>query len=861
MRTPVFVALEGPEFAGIQTNPNYPRVISEVLATTRPMVRLTLGNRESLMFAVPATADMRALMTARRVIKLTPPGEYASEWLVSRVVEIVAPGNSPALAVECDPIWAIMGDVGIIEQVFEGGQSFANLGGINGTAANYLATYVIPALQRRNVSWIELGQVDPTLQFDLSWDSQTPLQVLNTVTSITGAEWELERDEAYSRYLINVVDRIGSSAPVVRVREGLNVLQVDAQRTREKLYTAIRPQGDLETGGEERANIGFASWRVKSKTSDTLQLEAHGGGIGPVLEDGQHVGLYLEALGGDLREIVSTTAPDLIELESGGGADFDVGDDAMIVADDDGTLITELTSPSGIAAFGYVQGVIQRKALGYRNWVRNPFMTNGIGSAITGVRCRISATGSNSFAVEGLPAGTTWAPGDFIASNGRLWTVANSGTASGSFTGTVDVVESNTGSTSVAGISVLGKNRLSSLPDLYDESNGSLMLPFTGNGGLVITGQLDGAQNFNALNPARQTLVIDNMPANTLISAGSSINIPTADAQGLIVEDVTTNSSGAATAKVWGINGNLSNNATFTIYSPPAPIGYTGYIQVRLISKATSTEGTLSQTFRLREIPGFTKARATIEFGGVGPTAWPGPKAELYFDGNLEDSAFAVDELSGSGTRARKGTVRLDFDVDDDEDADIVVYFGAGTTGAMRNTTYCSGVQVTLCDDENVPIVEGSAATPLFQAGQLALAASRQWPTTYSATVEELASAWDLPSDSPAFNLGAYIHLVASSAGIDALLRVTEVNFDPFDPKVKTVILDTDPDRITQITAKQRTRPIFVNVDVQVDDDGRARETVLASDAPPVIVSGVNRFVVPGGTTSANDELTVEILP
>jgi hypothetical protein len=860
MRTPVFVALEGPEFAGIQTNTNYPRVISEVLATTRPMVRLTLGNRESLMFAVPATADMRALMTARRVIKLTPPGEYASEWLVSRVVEILAPGNAPALAVECDPIWAIMGDVGIIEQVFEGGQSFANLGGINGTAANYLATYVIPALQRRNVSWIELGQVDPTLQFDLSWDSQTPLQVLNTVTSITGAEWELERDEAYSRYLINVVDRIGSSAPVVRVREGLDVLQVDTQRTREKLYTAIRPQGDLETGGEERANIGLATWRVANVASDVVTLEAHGGGIGPVLEDGQHVGLYLEADDATWWEIVDSTAPDLLELESGGGASFAVGDDVMITADDQGTLLTELQSPSGIAAFGYVQGTVPRGEKGYRNWVRNPFVVNFDGTDIVPQRVRLRQQSGTQYQIVAAPSGFTWGTSDRILADNAIHNVTNSGSYPADMF--IDVSGATQSFGGIGRDCVIFKNAVNRKPAQFDDVTIAAYLRTVGTNEGVAAGEANGAQDFSISATLRQVLNIDGLPAGLIVPVGTVIARVTflgREALGVVGIAAVVNSSGQVSLQMLRFPAfPIADNEPLFVYLPPLLNNSVACASLTSSSQPGSFRPRLDPIFGFRVVPGINRLVVTATFASISQNSWAspnGPYIEVFVDSVLEGTSYAVDERGGTGLRYLSGKAQVVIEEIGNDDVEVRIRFPSNAV-----CTWLTGVQVALTREENPAIVEGSQATRLFQAGQLALAASRNWPATYTATVEELASAWDLPTDSPAFQLGAYIHLTSPNAGIDEILRVTEIQFDPLDPKVKTLVLDTDPERITQLTSKQRGRAIFVDVDIQVDNDGRGRETVLVSESPPVVVSGVNRFVVPSGVQPLTDVLDVEIL-
>jgi hypothetical protein len=157
----VLTALERPRWAVAGTDARYPRNLSELVESTPPVIRRRLDGRCQLIFAVPATQEMRTLLTARRVVLAAPPGEPQSEWIISRTAEIAGPEGRASLAVECDSIRVIMGDVGVIERTTAGGNVVANLGGVNGRPVNYLATYVIPELAKKGVGWIELGRLIP----------------------------------------------------------------------------------------------------------------------------------------------------------------------------------------------------------------------------------------------------------------------------------------------------------------------------------------------------------------------------------------------------------------------------------------------------------------------------------------------------------------------------------------------------------------------------------------------------------------------------------------------------------------------------------------------------------------------------
>jgi hypothetical protein len=159
------------------------------------------------------------------------------------------------------------------------------------------------------------------------------------------------------------------------------------------------------------------------------------------------------------------------------------------------------------------------------------------------------------------------------------------------------------------------------------------------------------------------------------------------------------------------------------------------------------------------------------------------------------------------------------------------------------------------------PLVEGSAATRLFQEGQIALLASRQWPATYTVRLSEIVSEWGLDPLSPSLGLGNFIRLRSPSTGVDAILRIVAIEFDPTDPSEKIFTLDSDPERISTLTSKARPRAVFVDVDITVDEDGRARETVLVSESPPVAAPGSERFVVPEGSTAPTGDIVLEVTP
>ena len=301
----------------------------------------------------------------------------------------------------------------------------SNLRGINLSAQNYLTTFVLPYLQRRGVDWVGLGEVSLDRQYDLSWEGIETRDLLDAIAEFGEGEWRLLPVEG--GYLIEMVQQVGADAEEVWLSEGVDLSDMRRGRPTEPVCTVVRPMGRPSPGVEpSRATIETASWRVAAIDGDEVQLVAHRGGRGPILEDDQFAAAipgvapygYGLMWGDAVSPITDTAAPDLVTVEDASG--LSVGEDVMFVRLDesDGPLaLTEIPSPSGIGVSGVIVRQMDTERGGSRNWLGNPLLRNGVGPAVAVGRWA-SGTGS-SISVTDLPADTVFPAGSQIMVTGN----------------------------------------------------------------------------------------------------------------------------------------------------------------------------------------------------------------------------------------------------------------------------------------------------------------------------------------------------------------------------------------------------------------------------------------------------------
>ena len=834
----------GPEFGG-------GTLVAGINEVTDVRITERLDGLSELVIEAPDTAEWLEGLKARQVIRVSPPGLPVTEWMVAGRGRERAAGSGAATQVTADDLWALLADVGVLDVQEAGGPSRANLGGVNINARNYLNTFLVPFLVRHGIGWIKVGLVESLGQFTRTFDAVSALGLVHGLTEETGLERVLRRDEVGEQYLIDLVDRVGSGFADVWATEGRTILQLVEERTREELYTVIRPRGTLPNGGVELADIGWNAWRVDDVTAAVLTLAPHQGGLGPILEDGQLVGRYIAGQLNTLTEIIATTAPDLVEVASAAG--IAEGHDVSIVADASGSLLTEVPSPSGITEFGRVQGVVATGMAGHRNWVRNPFFARQLAPEVVIGRAD-GAQSSATLNFKSMAVGKVIAVDDVMNTANASVRVTAGGTVDGSGNVTVTVHTSRALDDDERVGFVLGPQALENWAALNEATyRGTPSLdPVT------MTAQIVGGVPLNTYAGAME---VNGLTEGDVIPSGAFIR-EGATYRGAVGVAAAADGTGKAVMTCWFRSGTAITAGDTLTFEARAPEdgGYTG------VSFPRFTFGVWdSALFGIRDaeaqahvnVRGWGFSALTSTSGGWAAGAGAAPRVELRNGGGT--TLAASSSLAVWDPTAALEVLPAHFQASFTPSADDT-YLVRLVPPADRGTLipasmfFWRSVSVHLGPDANAATIEGSEATRMFQEGNIALLAHRQWPATYTCTVQEIVDAWGIDASSPALGLGGMIRLRAPSLSeTDLLLRVVQMEWSPLDPGQRTLLLDTSPASLVKQTAAQRPRNLFVDVVVEVDEDGRGRRTALVSDSPPSVPGTVRAEVAPGITSPGDD--------
>lgn len=872
MRQDILRVLETPEFGPAGTDVRYPRTLSDI-ATVR--VQYSLDGSDVLTFSVPATDEMIDLLVARKIVRLAVPGEDVTEWLIARTSQEIGPKGQGVLRVECESIRFVMSDAGIIEKVVTGGTSFVNLGGINGSIENYLATFVIPHLTRRGYSWIEIGNIESNQQFDYSFEAQTATAVIEQLVQQVNHEWQLRRDEPSGKYLIDIVERIGEVITTIEAREGTNILALASQRNRERLFTSIRPLGAPLTQTQERANLGLAAWRVTSVISDDVSVEPHLGGIGAIIEDGQHVGLYLQARTGSYHEIQgSVENTQTFELAPGAGASFVVGDSVTIVADNQGTWITSVESQPSINEYGFVQGTINSNHVVNRAYLLNPFVEVPTASAnIASGRIDGNYTNDTVITIKDLPPNMDFGDGVYLISttfSPPIERISTGAVGSTDGSGTITITFTQSTSFDDNDIVVLAQRQTATqnfAPLRFNSGNGN----FVGHK-FTPSSEINESCNVDGNISSSHRIPLKNLPPNYPVYAGTAVvGIGSTPSRLWVLRDEVSDGSGNVTVDV-PLLVSASDNQAVTLRRPDwrtaAPAGQASNdvvlgsmwskgssadlgwrihqdvwihsalqgsgLQVEIAARFAAWTHDINNQFNSTTGPRVLirnpSSNSIIAAGSRSSFTWGSAYAAVDTPAVLQTFVTAgLYRIEAEGPRNIPRLVGTTFFDQAFSWAYVLTGFSAKIVGGPQSEF----------------INEGSTATRIFQDGQLALIASRQWPATYTARLSEIQSEWGLPASSPALGLGAIIRLKSPSLKLDLLLRIVSIEFDPTNPAERVYVFDTDPTRLSRLSAQLRQPTTYVDVDATVVAN-RVRQAARVQSSPPVIISGAQRFEVVG---------------
>jgi hypothetical protein len=334
--------------------------IAPLTGWTGAVVRESRDSPPSFTFAVPRAVAEQASLVPGRVIRLLSAHRGEREWLVQTVTD----GDGTAgdtVRVQCGDLLDLLALRGVIR---DGAQTTFAAETLRPLDA--LARRVVPNLAADGLDWLTFATSeasdDPVPIAGFSrWNR---LQYVRALASAIGARVDLVTPVSVQDgywLVLRPGDRDDSAPAVWAV--GAEVASVERTRALSEITTAAAL---VTANGTAQATM----WRVDAisgagpytlELSDPRAVSGDPGGFappGPILEDGQHVGLWLETRDGSTHQILTSTAPHRVTVAAVTGLqsspellELALRDQVALVSNTTTSApIEELTSPSALAA-------------------------------------------------------------------------------------------------------------------------------------------------------------------------------------------------------------------------------------------------------------------------------------------------------------------------------------------------------------------------------------------------------------------------------------------------------------------------------------------------------------------------------
>jgi hypothetical protein len=334
--------------------------IAPLTGWTGAVVRESRDSPPSFAFALPRAVADEASLVPGRVIRLLSTHRGEREWLVQTVTD----GDGTAgdtVRVQCGDLLDLLALRGVIR---DGAQTTFAAETLRPLDA--LARRVTPNLAADGLDWLTFATSeasdDPVPIAGFSrWNR---LQYVRALASAIGARVELVTPVSVQDgywLVLRPGDRDDGAPAVWAV--GAEVASVERTRALSEITTAAAL---VPSNGTPQPTM----WRVDAITgagpytldlSDPRSIAGDAGGFtppGPILEDGQHVGLWIETRNGTTHEILTSTAPHRVTVAAVTGLQaspealsLEERDFVALVANTTtSAALTEVTSPSSLAA-------------------------------------------------------------------------------------------------------------------------------------------------------------------------------------------------------------------------------------------------------------------------------------------------------------------------------------------------------------------------------------------------------------------------------------------------------------------------------------------------------------------------------
>lgn len=698
---------------------------------------LALDNSDKLQLILPDDSDFWdaiSLLAVMKIIRVTTHvgsgSETVYEWRISSIKDGEG-ARRDIITIRGEPILYDLRNA-IVRNDNTGGRPDYNLGGLRLSPAQYIDTYVLPALTAAGITWVSRGTVDFGDGYDIGISRATALEVLQELAQKTGGELRLRRNGS-TDYQTDILASTGSGSATPRVSFGRNLLDISRERNVDGYSTRIYAMGKQVDGRAEISTIGYAAWQVSdTATGNVVSLVDPFGGAGPIGFDDQLNGRYLYSPTGALYQVTDSVATaDTVTLAT--SHSLVTGDHVTFFADASKTLMTVLTNPAGATGQPLiaVSRVYSEDYREERNWVPNAIMQNW-------------ATGNLADGWTATEIGGTYAPSTPLHR---------------------DITQPTT---TVTGATTDGTHSATSVWSLANLSTGTVVQP---GDKLLEGGNTRYVWSTGVANASGKCSVTVN--ADYTATGGEAVTLyrpsitAVAGSDNAAYLNVTFRPSPATVDGVWIKTPAITvpyvtNDATIW-----ACVGYTMY--------------------------GF--ASFVLESGPTAPNDFGPCIMNLVHATSGAKLASGIGATGGFAAGEHHAALRASYELTQDTPLQIKfrgVYTGSDAAGSQQYEppTFLRWAAITIGPDSRVPVIDGSHGTKLWQYANTRLN-NAQLPDFIRCNIRDLSDVDGYTLAEEDITLGGNIHVVSPKLSIDDDVRVVSIVMDLIDPENNQVILDT----------------------------------------------------------------------
>jgi hypothetical protein len=311
-----------------------------------------LDNTDAMSIVV--LQDDRVTVGLRQVLRITDASGAVREYRVQARSQTYADGLRQIKGI--GPL-ADLATTGLVRSIVGGATTYA-LGGTY-TPTDAITNYVLANLSADGVSWLALGTISPpsgtaAVTLSVPAGGWTRLEWLRAIADATGGELRLRRN-GETQYLIDLLTTTGSSAAVIPLTFGKQLVSVQNDDDDGELATAITVQGATPSGQTVPSGLGENAWTIGTITGSGpywVPLTDPAGGVGPVAFASQfgtastsQAAYLLTKTATTVQITDSRISPDnAVQVASTAG--LTAGDQVQFVADTSATRLTELRTPN-----------------------------------------------------------------------------------------------------------------------------------------------------------------------------------------------------------------------------------------------------------------------------------------------------------------------------------------------------------------------------------------------------------------------------------------------------------------------------------------------------------------------------------